>query len=686
MQAGGGDNVATLTQYLSLRDGVSGPLKKMTRAAETLQRQQERTAFASQRVEAALSGIGREALRTTPGLSRLGVIGTSVFSRLQSAGNNAMRTIQNLKNTISKTLGGTVGQFALGNIVGDVVLRGIDSAKTKLAELIHMSDQFSGIQARLNLVTGSQEQAAALNEEIYRSALRARGAYATMADSVSKIGLTAKEAFPDPKEIVPFVENIQKLFAIGGTDTVSRQNAMIQLTQSLGSGRLQGDELRSIAEAAPMIEQVIADYMGVSVGAIKQLGSEGAITAEIIKNAMLKATDDINKKFEQIPLKWEDIWTNIGTRTTWAFRPVYDQLREIANSKAVQMMANGVVAGATAIAAVLSGVIYVLRAVGSAVYDVGAYISSWLIAALQIGASAFEVLATVGIGALAGLATATAIYGAYLVITNIQTIIFAAQQLIAAGASAVLSGALRNLAVKSGITAARMALLAAVTWLLANPMLAILALIGIVIAAFVAWQVHTQGLRNTIAAAFRSIAEFVANAVNFMIENINRLISVINNAASAINSVFKTDIAMVGTIDYRADPSAWGAAAEGFVQNFSLGSLMPDIPGMDDIGASGGFSGAAAIPGMGDIAGNTKDTADNTKAMKDAMDIMDEDLKFFRDIAEQEAINRYTTASIDIKVENQNNIASDVDADGMIVHLIDQLGAAMDAGAEAVHT
>ena len=366
MQAGGGDNVATLTQYLSLRDGVSGPLKKMTRAAETLQRQQERTAFASQRVEAALSGIGREALRTTPGLSRLGVIGTSVFSRLQSAGNNAMRTIQNLKNTISKTLGGTVGQFALGNIVGDVVLRGIDSAKTKLAELIHMSDQFSGIQARLNLVTGSQEQAAALNEEIYRSALRARGAYATMADSVSKIGLTAKEAFPDPKEIVPFVENIQKLFAIGGTDTVSRQNAMIQLTQSLGSGRLQGDELRSIAEAAPMIEQVIADYMGVSVGAIKQLGSEGAITAEIIKNAMLKATDDINKKFEQIPLKWEDIWTNIGTRTTWAFRPVYDQLREIANSKAVQMMANGVVAGAVVIATAFSGALAAARTFGAA--------------------------------------------------------------------------------------------------------------------------------------------------------------------------------------------------------------------------------------------------------------------------------------------------------------------------------
>lgn len=219
--------MATLTQYLALRDGVSGPLKRMSRAAETLQKRQERVAVASLRAEAALSGIGRTAIQAIPGLTRLGAIGASAMARIQNAGNGAMNTIRNLKRSISKELRGTVGQFALGSIVGDVVLRGIDYAREQLAGLVRTADQLSGIQARLNLVTGSQEQAAALNEEIYRSALRARGAYATMADSVSKIGLTAKEAFPDPKEIVPFVENIQKLFAIGGTDAVSQQNAML---------------------------------------------------------------------------------------------------------------------------------------------------------------------------------------------------------------------------------------------------------------------------------------------------------------------------------------------------------------------------------------------------------------------------------------------------------------------------
>lgn len=681
--------MATLTQYLALRDGVSGPLKKMTQAAETLQRQETKTAAAAQRMESSLGRIGRAAAQSAPGLESLASIGSSALRRLQSAGSGAMRSIQNLKESMNKALGGTVGQFALGNIIGSVALRGVDAAKEQLVGLVKTADEFSGIQARLNLVTGSQEKAVELNEAIYQSALRARGAYSTMADSVSKIGLTAKDAFPDPKELVPFVENVQKLFAIGGTGAVEQKNAMLQLTQALGSGRLQGDELRSIAEAAPMLEQVIAEYMGVSVGEIKQLGAEGQITAEIIKNAMLNATDEINRKFDQIPLKWDDIWTNIATRTTWAFRPVYDQLTAIANSKGVQTMANGIVTGMTMAAQVLNGVISIAMVLGDAIYNVGSYIGEWLTAGVQAAAAVLEVLATIGIGAFTGLAVSAMMYGTYLLITNAQLIIFEAQQLAAAAASAVMSAAMRVTALAASLASIKVALLGAVTWALANPILFVIGLIGAVVAAFTMWQVGTEGLRETIASAFSSIAGIVADCVNFVIDKINVFIRALNKAAETVNGVFHTNIGMVGEIEFRADSEGWSKSAGDFVRALSLDSFMPDMANKSGVTVGGGYG---SIPSMDDMAGSMKDaaggardTADNTKAMLDAMDIMDEDLKFFRDIAEQEVINKYTTASIDIKVENNNNISNGVDADGMIVHLIDQLGEAMDAGAEAVH-
>ena len=228
-----------------------------------------------------------------------------------------------------------------------MIFNAIEEIASIPSKLIKASDAYSGIMARLNLVAGGQEQAIALNEQIYQSALRARGPYDVMADSVSKIAMTAKEAFPDPRTVVPFMENIQKLFNIGGTDIERQKDALLQLTQALGSGKLQGDELRSIAEAAPLIEKYIADYMGVSMGEIKQLGADGEITAEIIKNAILGATDEINKQFETIPMKWEDIWTNIQSRISHAFQPVYVEINKLANSSLVKSFANNLVAAAT---------------------------------------------------------------------------------------------------------------------------------------------------------------------------------------------------------------------------------------------------------------------------------------------------------------------------------------------------
>ena len=206
------------------------------------------------------------------------------------------------------------------------------------------------MQARLKLVTGSQEKANELNDMIYQSALRARGSYNAMADSVAKIGMTAKEAFPDPKQIVPFMEGIQKLFTSGGTGVQQQADAMLQLTQALGSGKLQGDEFRSIAEAAPMIEQMVARYMGVAQGQLKELASEGEITADIMKNAILQNLDEIDRQFKEMPLTWGNVWQQMETVATKAFWPVLKMVEELAGSEGVKSFGQ-VFAGAMQMAA-----------------------------------------------------------------------------------------------------------------------------------------------------------------------------------------------------------------------------------------------------------------------------------------------------------------------------------------------
>lgn len=523
-----------------------------------------------------------------------------------------------------------------------MIFNAIEEIASIPSKLIKASDAYSGIMARLNLVAGGQEQAIALNEQIYQSALRARGPYDVMADSVSKIAMTAKEAFPDPRTVVPFMENIQKLFNIGGTDIERQKDALLQLTQALGSGKLQGDELRSIAEAAPLIEKYIADYMGVSMGEIKQLGADGEITAEIIKNAILGATDEINKQFETIPMKWEDIWTNIQSRISHAFQPVYVEINKLANSSLVKSFANNLVAAATIGANAINGLINnikwlnnefdnfynknkfaidtIMVGFGGAISVLGLYgialasvttktailgVISKVGYVLQFIAyvpTAIKLIRTLGIvqtltamsaaemwgaiflpiGAvvagvyiltdgfnnlgvvieytfsiLLGMLTSAGIalsgYIAYLAIYNgLQLLATAytfayntalglssASKLLAIAYTLMYNTALvltnsslaisytrtiavsiaqRLMAVATLLSSGAMAVLNAT--ILRNPILWLIGLIVAVVGAFIGWQIASNGLRNTLASVFTSIASTVAEAINFMIEKL----------------------------------------------------------------------------------------------------------------------------------------------------------------------
>ena len=198
--------------------------------------------------------------------------------------------------------------------------------------LVNTSDQLTSINARLRLMTGSAEAAAAAQEEIYQAAMRSRGAYADMADFVSQLGTVAGNSFTGTDELVAFAEQIQKQMAISGASGASAQAALVQLTQGLASGTLRGEELNSVLEQTPMIAQTIAEYMGVTTGEMRELASEGKVTAEVVKNAMLGAAEETNAQFEQMPMTWAQVWTMFQNVAIQALDPVLDAISWLANN------------------------------------------------------------------------------------------------------------------------------------------------------------------------------------------------------------------------------------------------------------------------------------------------------------------------------------------------------------------
>ena len=218
--------------------------------------------------------------------------------------------------------------------------------------LVNTSDQLTSINARLRLMTGSAEAAAAAQEEIYQAAMRSRGAYADMADFVYQLGTVAGNAFTGTDELVAFAEQIQKQMAISGASGASAQAALVQLTQGLASGTLRGEELNSVLEQTPMIAQTIAEYMGVTTGEMRELASEGKVTAEVVKNAMLGAAEETNAQFEQMPMTWAQVWTMFQNVAIQALDPVLDAISWLANHlEELAPILAGLAAGAVAFAA-----------------------------------------------------------------------------------------------------------------------------------------------------------------------------------------------------------------------------------------------------------------------------------------------------------------------------------------------
>lgn len=786
--------MATLTNYIRLVDGASGPLKSIanagSRAIHSLTGMAGGTAGVH-RVSEALASVERNAESATNAMARMNntvsnftpaqrmsarygmagrmynagqnamqnvmpkvtqtvqrvirfvpdrIIGDTglaakAFSAIESAANQARMSINKVPSAMHEVggaagqvdnaansfrgLAGAIGKIGAGTMIGMVATMAADKLLSSAGQLVSVAGQYAGIQARLKLLVGEQSKVVEMNEAIYQSALRSRGSFEQMADAVTKIGMTAKEAFPNPKEVVPFVEGIQKLFAIGGTEAQQQSDAMLQLTQALGSGKLQGDEFRSIAEAAPLIEQMVAKYMGVTQGALKELSSKGEITADILKNAILSNLDEINSQFATMPVTFDQQMQQLSTIASKAFAPVYDEINKIVGGEGVKKITSSI---SSVFPVLANEALYVLRGLVNnvewafGVINQHSDLLKTVLGGISIALTIFGTVSAVNYGIAAagaiGHAIATGFQIAALVASTIATeglsaALYACPLTWVIGLVIALAlvfyGAIQAINYFAGTSISAAGIVFAVfAFLFTN----LVNGVKFVANAFIAFAnalgsmfVDPLGaIYNIFADIWGGIVSLVGSAVNSIIDMINTIpgISLSNvSVQSAKDLLPRREISGAA---FHIDPFEYGNAAYNAKSAYDYGASgnwLPDMPKMPDVPETPKnpamdtpampSAGAGAGGGAGkDIAGNTGRTADNTGRMADSLDLLEEDIKDMR-YATQEQINKYTNAKVTIDVGGINNtISSDTDVDGVMSKIVEALQEGMSNGAEAV--
>ena len=607
-----------------------------------------------------------------------------------------------------------------------------------LSNAMGLSDQLVSTTARLDMMNDGLQTTQELQDMIFLSAERARGSYQATADAVSKLGLMAGDAFSSSEETIAFMEQVNKQFRIAGTEAAGIDAAMLQLTQAMGSGVLRGEEYNSILEQAPNIIQAIADYLEVPKGELKDMAAEGMITADIVKAAMFAAADETNAKFESMPMTFEQIWTSFENHALMAFQPVLERMNEIGNSEAFQGIVDNaitalsvvaglalevfdlLIAGAQLLADNWSWLSPIIYGVAGALAVYGAYLA--ITKGLELGSAAAKGVMAVweGIHAAAIWATTGATWAEVTAQNGLNAAMYACPivwvivLIIALIALFYAAVAAVNKFAGTSVSA---------TGTICGVFMVAAAFIGNLFVALINFVIDIFAVLWNFIAAF---ANFFGNVFTDPIGSIARLffdlvdciLGLLESLASAIDAIFGSNLAgavsgwrdslggwvdetfgqgeeimakmdasslHLGRFEYKGAWDAgysFGKGIDESIAEFDPASLFDtNIP---DAGSYADLSGYGA--GMEGIGSGVEDIAGNTGAMADSMEITGEELKYLRDIAEQEAVNRFTTAEVKIEQTNHNTIKNGMDLDGVMSGMTDMMNEAIDISTEGVHS
>ncbi len=575
------------------------------------------------------------------------------------------------------------GKNQIDNMMGSVVsLVSAYAGFKTIGKLVNLSDEYTQTRARLNLMNDGLQTTDELQQKIFNSAQRARSSYQTQADIVAKLGQRAGDAFKSNNETIAFAENLSKLFVIAGASQQEMASASLQLTQALGSGVLRGEELNAVFESAPNVIQTIADYLDVPIGKIREMASDGKITADVVKNALLGATNDINSQFDSIPMTWSQVWTSVMNELYVATQPILELINLLAQNWSI--IEPIVIALATAIGLYTAALI---------AYNTVQGISSMMEAvhaaslAMQSGATFAATAAQYGFNAallacpltwilLIIIAVIAAIYAVVAAINKAKGTTVSATGVICGSINVVLQF-FKNL----GLFIANVAL---GIW---NALGACASNIGI---AF-------NNVICNIKSWFYGLLETVMDVIAGIVKTLNKLpfidIDVSGITSKADEYAAKKAEAENNKKDYESVSEAFNKGMNTF-DAFETGWVSDAYNAGYKVGenidsAIGNFFGGGDIPDMasdlGDLGNSASKIASDTGSIKDSLDITSEELKYLRDLAEQEVINRFTTAEIHVDMGGiTNNVSNNNDLDGIINYLVEGVEVAMEETAEGV--
>lgn len=705
--------MATIRSQMVLNDGISGVLKRITNGLST-------TLNAFEQVQRA-SGRAVDVTQIQAARAALAEANRDVDNMAE-----AYRRAAQQEEVLNKGLrnGASAADGLLGKVKGIVTTL---AAGAGAKAVLGLSDQLASSSARLSLIVDDGGSVDALEQKIMASAQRSRASYLGTMQTISKLGLQAGDAFNSNDELIRFTELLNKNFVIGGSSATEQAAAMYQLTQAMGSGRLQGDEYRSIIENAPMLAGAIEEYMRNvqgATGAMKDWSSEGLLTADVIKAAVFNSADEVEARFQQMPMTWGQVWTQMQNKAIAAFDPVLSKLNQVANSERFETVTNGIVSGLATIAAVAGVVLDLLISGGSLVVDnwswlepivwglVAAFVAYNTVALITNGINAATALAegvkaaALAMSTGATFAATVAQYGlnAALLACPITWIVLLIIALMAAFYAAV--AAINHFAGTSlSATGIVMGAFAVAGAFIIN---LILGVVNFVIGI----GVELYNLIATFANFFANVFNDPVGAIiNLFAGMFDFILGIVQSAASLIDTVLGTDMSsavagfrntvatkveeIVGdqvevmeklnASDYQIQRIEYGDA---WAAGNSLGRGIEDAVGglfNFDLGAAENY-GADSPFALDDISNNAALTAANTGATADALTATTEELKYLRDIAERDAINRFTTAEVKIDMTGmQNRIEGGADLDGVISALTDGFTEALLTAAEGVH-
>jgi tape measure domain-containing protein len=667
-----------------LNDQVTGVLKNITRALDiTLHSFEQMQDASANAVDVRLLNQARA------GLGEVNLAVREMEENYRRAAQQEQQVTRNIRQSTQaeQQLNASIrgGNDALDDMVGKAKnLAATIGASVGLKKLIELSDQMTSTTARLNFIVDDGGSVEALEAKIMASAQRSRAAYLDTASAIASMGANAGAAFTSNDELIAFMEQVNKQFVIGGASAQGQAAAMLQLTQAMAAGALRGEELNSILENAPGIARAIEQYMGIAEGSIKSYAEKGAVSATVVKNALLSIADETNAKFNGMAMTWGQVWTQMGNIALKVTQPLLTAINWLANN--------------------LSVIGPILLGLGTAflVFQVAAHWTQ--IAAVATAAyHAVVNLLSIGFGVLTGNTAAASAavftFNSALLASPITWIIMLIAVVIGLlyGVVAIINKVTGSSISATGLICGAIAVAGA---FIGNTVIGLLnALIQYIWAIFVApFLGIVEWILNVCNGGFNSFGDAVANLIGQIIGwflNLGKVVTTIIDAIfgtnwtagleslqSSVTAWGKNENAITldknaPTIDYRFEyGDAWAAG-----NDFGKG-IDAKIGGMFNTGGLGDSSGFD----LSSIADNTGLTADNTGKTADALAVTEEQLEYLRDIAERDAINRFTTAEVKIDMTGMTNrIDGSADLDGVISQLTEGFTEALVTAAEGVH-